>query len=57
MTDETTITLPRRKVQRFAGGYQVVERKKTGWHPVSKFYPHSTSALAKLGRLVQADSK
>jgi hypothetical protein len=36
--------------------YAVFELQDTGeWHQVSKTYAHSTSALAKLGRMYQAD--
>jgi hypothetical protein len=55
-----TINLPVRKVTRLTpdGHYVVVEQADDGaWTSVSKFYPHSTSAFAALGRLTQKDTE
>lgn len=45
------VTLPVRVVKKFAKGYAVMEFEEDGWHRISKFYNHSTSAYAALGRL------
>ncbi len=55
------LSLPIRRVARVSAPgikhqYQVFEQELNGaWAPVSKEYPHSTSAFAALGRLYQKD--
>lgn len=57
MSDEQTINLPRRKVVRLDGNYHVAQYfNETGWIVDGRGYAHSTSAYAKLGRLVQKDT-
>lgn len=57
MSDESKITLPRRKVVRLDGNYHVAQYfNETGWIVDGRGYRHSTSAYAKLGRLVQRDT-
>lgn len=52
MSDEQ-IKVPRRKVVRLNGLYHVAQYfHDTGWVADGRGYPHSTSAYAKLGRLV-----
>jgi hypothetical protein len=65
MSDELfpkTLVMERRKVRRqrgltndnngtYAELYYVVERQGMSWLPISRGYPHSTSAYAKLGRI------
>lgn len=56
-----TVIVVRRRVSRVSAEgtqdmYQVFEQELNGtWSAVSKPYPHSTSAFAALGRLVQKD--
>lgn len=57
MSDESKITLPRRKVVRHEGMYHVAQYfNDTGWIVDGRGYAHSTSAYAKLGRLVNKDT-
>lgn len=56
------ITTPIRKVVHLLGEYVVMEKvlDELGletWSPVSRGYPHSTSAFAALGRIAQNDVK
>lgn len=57
MSDDK-ITLPKRIVQRNGSDnlYTVCEMQSGYWEEISKGYPHSTSAYAKLGRLTQRDT-
>lgn len=53
------ISLPLRKVKKLTDGqYVVVEEDDSfKWVEVSKHYPHSTSAFAALGRLMQKSTE
>lgn len=64
-----TLTVERRRVERkkvYSGGndnkpypqllYFVTERQGMTWLTISKGYPHSTSAYAKLGRITHNQS-
>jgi len=57
MSDDK-VTLPRREVvrSRMDRMYRVLEKRGLAWVEVSKGYPHSTSAYAKLGRMTQHDT-
>ncbi len=49
-----TITLPVRVIHKARDGtFAVMERRQGKWLVVSKWYGHSTSAFAALGRLTQ----
>jgi hypothetical protein len=69
ITYSKTLVVERRNVERrkvLVGGndskpypqqlYFVVERQGAGWLTISKGYPHSTSAYAKLGRITAHQS-
>lgn len=54
---DSTVILPRRVVEKAGAGFVVMECQEDGWHAISKAFPASTSAYAKLGRIVHLDTK
>jgi hypothetical protein len=54
---EPTVILKRRVVEKVGQNFVVMECQADGWHAISKAYPASTSAYAKLGRITHLDTK
>lgn len=58
MSDELSanVTVRRRKVMRLDGMYHIAMlTEEAGWIVDGRGYPHSTSAYAKLGRIVSQE--
>jgi ubiquinone/menaquinone biosynthesis C-methylase UbiE len=49
------VELGMRRVLKVTGKYVVIELQEGGWTDVSKYYDHSTSAFAALGKLYQKE--
>lgn len=54
---EPTVILKRRVVEKVGQNFVVMECRADGWFPITKAYPASTSAYARLGRLVHLDTQ